>query len=138
MPAKRKGNAGKLAKAAKRKAVVGGKAAKRVDEDEQEGREQEYSSAELRSQCNNYFRSVASGQYKASTQEEIAQAKVAEKTFAALDTADRTAFAKTFYSNKGSKNFGFVRDYQEKVSFAKSVTEQIGENYYTRTACIMS
>ncbi len=97
-----------------------------------------YSGAELRSQCANYFRKVASRQYKGSTADEIEEAKVAEQTFAALEMDDKTAFARTFYGNKGTKNFGFVRDYQEKVSATKEVTEEIGENYYTRTACIMS
>ncbi len=100
-----------------------------------------YTGPELRSQCTHYFSRIVEGKVEKATSEEIEQAKLALATMKKLDETGKLDFAKAFYSNKCSKNFGFVKDYSERVIASKTVTEKIEENYMTRTSvgnCFMS
>ena len=90
----------------------------------------------MKSQCRHFFKRCASGEMKKASDEEITQAKEALATYDSLQCEDQTAFAKAFFSNKGSKQFGFVKDYTEKFSAAKKVTQSIQENYFTRIAVL--
>ena len=78
----------------------------------------------------------ASGEVRKASPEEVTQAKEALATYDSLQCEDQTAFAKAFFSNKGNKHFGFVKDYTEKVSAAKKITRSIQENYFTRIAVL--
>ena len=92
-----------------------------------------YKDGELKSQCYQYFRRLASGQAKKANEEEVQQASQAMATYDQLQESDKVQFAKAFYSSKGTKSFGFIKDYSEKVMASKTVVESFEENYFTRT-----
>ena len=89
-----------------------------------------------RARCVGFFRGVAAGKVKKATKEDVVQAKEALETWDGLPTADQTAFAASFFSNKGTKNFGFIKDYTEKARASKEVTQVVDENYFTRIAVL--
>ena len=88
--------------------------------------------AQLKSQCRHYFGRLAAGEVKKASPEDVAQAQDALDTFDKLEEPDKIQFAKAFYSNKGTKTFGFIKDYSEKVLASKVVTQKLEENYMTR------
>ncbi len=92
-----------------------------------------YGGGQLKSQCAHYFSRVATGKATKASSDEVAEAKNALQTFQDLDDVGKLEFAKAFYSNKGTKSFGFVKDYSEKAHSSKTVKETIEENYMTRT-----
>ena len=123
-----------MAPSSKKRPATKAEAAPEADlptEAEPEGKKIKYSDAEMRSQCTAYFKTVASGARKAS-QAQIDEAKKATEVYRELGPEDKTLFAKAFFTNKGTKTFGFIRDYTEKITAKKSVREHIAENYFTR------
>ena len=106
-------------------------------DDNKRAAEKQLTPGAMKSQCVGYFNRVANGQAKRATAEEIAQAKEALQTMAGLPKCDQDSFAKCFFDNKRSKNFGFIKDYTEKVQAAKQVTQAINENYLTRIAVLI-
>ena len=113
------------AASSKRKAVDDGTAPK--------AKKAGYNPGQLNSQCRNYFQRIATGKAKRADEAEVTQAKEAVDTFDNLGDDDKKSFAKAFFSNKGNKTFGFIKEYTEKVSAKKTVSEGFKENYYTRT-----
>ena len=99
--------------------------------------EKELSPGEVKSQCVSYFKRVATGQVKKATAEDVAQAKEALDTYGGLPKCDQVAFAKSFFSAKNGKNFGFIKDYTEKVQASKQVKQSINENHFTRIAVLI-
>ena len=93
--------------------------------------------AQMKSRCVCYFNRVADGKVQKATPEEIAQAKEALSTMAGLPRSDQDSFAKSFFCSRHTKNFGFVKDYTEKVQASKQVTQAINENYLTRIAVLI-
>ena len=79
---------------------------------------------------------MASGDAIKATPEEVDTAKEALATYDRLGNDDQVQFAKAFFSNKGNKTFGFVKDYSEKIQASKIVAEEVQENYYTRIAVL--
>ena len=86
-----------------------------------------------KSQRRHYFNRLASGQAKRANGSEVEQAQEAVRTYDALEELDKVKFAKAFYNNKGAKTFGFIKDYSEKISAHKKLTQAMEENYFTRT-----
>ncbi len=124
------------AKAALAKAQAEGPTKKRAGPEEVEGQlaqKPRYSDGQLRSQCTEFFSRVATGKVAKATTVQVAEAHEALETMASLDERDKTEFAKAFYSNKGTKDFGFVKDYTQKVTAVKKVSQDLEENYFTRT-----
>lgn len=113
----------------KKEAASGGKRAAAVAPAGDKG----YQDGALKSQCLGYFKKVANGLACKATAEEVSLAKEAVETYTELTDEDKTLFAKTFYDNKATKSFGFVRDFQQKRTAHKMVSENIHENYMTRT-----
>ena len=97
---------------------------------DQDGNPKEYSDAELKSQAMQYFRSVATK--KKATAAEKEEAGVALATFPLLGNSEKTEFARSFFNNKNTKNFGFVKEYTERLTATKSTSQTCQENYYTR------
>ena len=95
-----------------------------------------YSDGAMKSQCKHFFGRLAKGEVKKATEAEVGEAKEAVSTFDRLGHEDQTEFAKAFFSNKGNKTFGFIKDYTEKIKHAKTSTEEILENYFTRIAVL--
>ena len=96
--------------------------------------DQKYGDAQIRGQCTTCFKRVAAGHASKVSESEVDQAQQALETYDQLDTPDKTAFAKAFFSNKGGKKIGFIKDYAEELQSGKKVKEKVGENYYTRIA----
>ena len=96
----------------------------------QDGNPKGYTDAELKSQTLQYFRNVA--KQKKASQAEKDEAEVALHTFAHIGVQEKVEFARSFFNNKGNKNFGFVKEYTERLTNTKSTTETCQENYYTR------
>ena len=67
------------------------------------------------------------------TPEQKAEASQALKTLNALDDGDKAEFAKKFTDTKKTKQFGWMREYREKITFEKDVIEGCKENYMTRS-----
>ena len=95
-----------------------------------------YSDAAMKSQTRHFFGRLAKGEVKKATEADVDEAKEAVRTFDRLGSEDQTEFAKAFFSNKGNKTFGFIKDYTEKIKHAKTSTEEILENYFTRIAVL--
>ena len=91
-----------------------------------------YSDGQLKSQCKNFFTRMAAGEVKKASDEQVQEAKAGLNTFNELEEQDKAQFAKAFYSNKGTKTFGFIKDYSEKIKASKTVTQNMEENYMTR------
>ena len=83
--------------------------------------------------CQTFFNRVASGKMVTATPAQKAEASQALKTLTALDDGDKAEFAKKFIDTKKTKQFGWMREYREKVTFEKDVTEGFRENYMTRS-----
>ena len=99
--------------------------------------ETQLSPAQVKSRCVVYFHRVADGKVKKATPQDIAQAKEALQTMAGLPKCDQDSFAKSFFSSKSNKNFGFIKDYTEKVQASKQVKQSINENHFTRIAVLI-
>ena len=91
-----------------------------------------YANGALKSQCKGYFQRLANGSVKKAGADEVNEAQEALSTFEALEEEDKVKFAKAFYSNKGTKTFGFVKDYSEKMKSSKTSEQTVNENYFTR------
>ena len=96
----------------------------------QDGTPKTYTDAELKSQTLQYFKTVATK--KKATAAEKEEAATAVSTFEQLGFQEKAEFARSFHSNKNSKNFGFVKEYSERLTATKSTTEACQENYFTR------
>ena len=112
------------------------KAADKTDDNKRVA-ETQLTPAQQKSRCVCYFNRVATGQVKKATPEDIAQAKEALQTLAGLPKCDQDSFAKSFFSSKSNKNFGFIKDYTEKVQASKQVKQAINENHFTRIAVLI-
>ena len=120
--------------AAKSKAEPSGsKRAATAGDPAADSKKTKYGDGHIKSQCAHYFRRVASGQVKKANEEELQQASQAMATYDQLQESDKVQFAKAFYSSKGTKSFGFIKDYTEKVMASKTINESLKENYFTRT-----
>jgi len=84
-------------------------------------------------ECQTYFNRVSSGQMVLATDNQKAEATVALKTLTALDDGDKAEFAKKFIDTKKTKQFGWIREYREKITFEKDVVEGFKQNYMTRS-----
>ena len=80
-----------------------------------------------------YFKRVSQGDKQTATAAERSQATEALATLTALDDGDKADFAKKFVDTKKSKNFGWMREYHEKISFQKEVLDHMRESYLTRS-----
>ena len=107
-------------------------ASEAVDADAQDGRKP-YTDGQLKSQCLNYFNRVSSGKVAKATEEQVQEATEAVQTMNKLPHEEKLEFAKAFFNAKQTKDFGFLKDYVEKVTAKKAETEQVVENYFTRT-----
>ena len=112
------------------------KAADKKD-DNKRAAEKQLTPGQLKSQCVCYFNRVANGQVKKATAEEVGQAKEALDTYGGLPKCDQVAFAKSFFSAKNGKNFGFIKDYTERVQACKQVQQSINEKHLTRIAVLI-
>ena len=63
----------------------------------------------------------------------MTEANEALKVLDGIEENDKAKFAKAWYSNKGTKSFGFVKDYSEKIIAGKTISQQVQENYFIRT-----
>ena len=99
--------------------------------------DKELSPGELKSQCVSYFKRVATGLAKKATPEQVAEATEALETYGGLPKCDQLAFANSFFSNKNGKNFGFIKDYTEKVQATKQVEQSMNEKHCTRIAVLI-
>ena len=99
---------------------------------ESAAKQAKYANGALKSQCKTYFQRMANGSVKKAGADEVSQAQEALSTFEALEGEDQVKFAKAFYSNKGAKTFGFVKDYSEKMKSSKTSEQSVNENYFTR------
>ena len=106
-------------------------------DDKKREAEQQLSPGELKSRCVNYFTRVATGLAKKATPEQVAEAKEALETYGGLPKCDQLAFANSFFSNKNGKNFGFIKDYTERVQACKQVQQSINEKHLTRIAVLI-
>ena len=103
-----------------------------VAADAQDGKKP-YTDGQIKSQCLNYFNRVKEGKVAKATEEQIQEATQAVQTMNKLPDKEKLDFAKAFFSAKQTKDFGFLKDYNEKVTAKKVEHEQVNENYYTRT-----
>ena len=85
----------------------------------------------LRTNCVTKLRRVSTGMFAKSSNEDILNAKDALECYYALPDKDKTSFAQAFKQN--SKTWGWVKQFAEKRTSNKSVTEKVNENYRTRT-----
>lgn len=108
-------------------------AAKSTNEGNPHEETPKYSDAHLKSQALHYFKTVAAGQKRKATEEDVEQAKVAVQTFGKLTDCEKIDFAKKFCAGKANKDFGFVKHYSEKMTGTKDSSEVVNENYCTRT-----
>ena len=114
---------------------------KRAEAEPEEGAESaakqaKYTDGGLKSQCKGYFQRLANGSAQKAGADQVNEAKEALSTFEALEEEDKVKFAKAFYSNKGTKTFGFVKDYSEKMKSSKTSEQSVSENYFTRIASV--
>ena len=79
-----------------------------------------------------YFKRIKSGAAKRASEGEVQQATQALDVFKDLQPTQRGAFVKLFLDSKASKDFGFVKEYAEKVIASQEHKETITENYLTR------
>ena len=79
-----------------------------------------------------YFKRIKSGAAKRASEGEVQQATQALDVFKDLQPSQRGAFVKLFLDSKASKDFGFVKEYAEKVVASQEHKETITENYLTR------
>ena len=107
-------------------------ASEAVDADTQKGGKQ-YTDGQLKSQCKNYFKSVSEGKVAKATEEQVKEATQAVQTMNQLPDEEKVNFAKAFFSAKQTKDFGFLKDYVEKVTAKKVEKEVVLENYFART-----
>ena len=103
-----------------------GKGAKRGAD----GQPKVYNEAELKSQALQYFKSVA--KQKKATPAEKETAATAVSTFEQISFNEKAEFAKSFYNNKNTKNFGFVKEFAERLTVTKTTSQACQENYFTR------
>ena len=94
--------------------------------------EARHSDSELKSHASHYFKRVAGGHVRKSTPQDKKEAEQALATLSVLDEGEKVQFAKAFQANKATKSFGFIREYSEKVTAAKSVKEGVNEKYMSR------
>ena len=92
-----------------------------------------YTDGQLKSQCLNYFTRVQNGQVAKATDEQKAEARDAVATMQKLGDKDKVDFAKAFFSAKQTKDFGFLKDYNQKIGAKRLDGEKVLENYFTRT-----
>ena len=92
-----------------------------------------YTDGQIKSQCLNYFTRVSNGNVAKATEDQVREATQAVQTMNTLPDKEKMDFAKAFFNAKQTKDFGFLKDYQEKVTAKKIEKEQVNENYYTRT-----
>ena len=112
------------------------KAAGKKD-DNKRAAEEQLSPGAMKSQCVGYFRRIATGKAVNATPQQIAEAKEALDVYGGLPKCDQVAFATSFFSNKNGKNFGFIKEYSEKVQSAKKVKQAMNENHFTRIAVLI-
>ena len=79
-----------------------------------------------------HFKRIKSGAAKRASEGEVQQATQALDVFKDLQPTQRGAFVKLFLDSKASKDFGFVKEYAEKVIASQEHKETITENYLTR------
>ena len=79
-----------------------------------------------------YFKRIKSGAAKRASEGEVQQATQALDVFKDLQPSQRGAFVKLFLDSKASKDFGFVKEYAERVVASQEHKETITENYLTR------
>ena len=103
---------------------------------ESAAKQAKYTDGALKSQCKGYFQRLANGSAQKAGADQVNEAKEALSTFEALEEEDKVKFAKAFYSNKGTKTFGFVKDYSEKMKSSKTSEQSVNENYFTRIASV--
>ena len=123
--------------AAKENRTPANKAAGKKDDNKRPAEEELPSPGAMKSQCVGYFTRIAAGKAKKATPEEIAQAKDALDVYGGLPKVDQVAFATSFFSNKNGKNFGFIKEYSEKVQSSKKVKQAMNENHFTRIAVLI-
>ena len=119
-----------------------GKPAVRQQSRRQEGRQQAgcrrtTESRSIEKPMCRLFQRIATGKAVKATAEEIAQAKEALDVYGGLPKCDQVAFATSFFSNKNGKNFGFIKEYSEKVQSSKKVKQAMNENHFTRIAVLI-
>ena len=107
-------------------------ASEAVEADAQDGKKP-YTDGQLKSQCKTYFKNVSEGKVAKATEEQVQEATQAVQTMNQLPDKEKLDFAKAFFSAKQTKDFGFLKDYVEKVTARKQEHEQVKENYFTRT-----
>ena len=85
-----------------------------------------------RNEMMTYFKRIKTGAAKRASEGEKQQATQALDVFKDLQPSQRGAFVKLFLDSKASKDFGFVKEYAEKVIASQEHKETITENYLTR------
>ena len=91
---------------------------------------EKYTTAEVKSQCVDYFKKMATK--KKATDAEKQEAQVALATYNQIGFQEKAEFARTFFNRKGTKDFNFVKEYAEKLKATKTTAESTEENYFTR------
>ena len=70
---------------------------------------------------------MQNGQVAKATDEQKAEAREAVVTMQKLGDKDKVDFAEAFFSAKATKEFGFLKDYSQKISAEKLDGEKIVE-----------
>ena len=116
----------------KAKAAAQSSAPAAEDKDELSQKRQKTEDAKALIDWRTYFMGVSTGHFKKSTQADKDEIAIAFKTMCTLEDDDKTLFAKKVKETKGSKHFGWIRKYSERIDFNKAVQNKFSENYYTR------
>ena len=91
-----------------------------------------YTGAEKRSMAKAYWTRVASGKKESATDEEIKDAKTALKLLDDLSRKDQMNFAELFCQGKETKDFAFIKEFQEKFQARKEQSKTTMSNLMTR------
>ena len=82
--------------------------------------------------CKTFFTRMAKGFYKKASAQEKKDAQDALDTYQELEDDEKKDFVQAFKTNKGSKNFGWVKDFSDRLASRKTTKEEVLEKYMTR------
>ena len=91
-----------------------------------------YSNSAKKAQAIHAWNRTARGDVKKATPDDIENAKKALELMKKLPDERKVEFAEAFYASPGTKDFAFVKDFEEKWRNEKITTNSAVENRLTR------